>query len=1336
MNEEQLLQQFEDLSTELNLQQRITLSDLRGGLVALGKTLNNNSGGLIDLDFSALFPPEFFPEKLLSNVGLDQLYFKPAQAGTPMALSMQLSWENISWEIIPDLFKLDAFTVRIQYSGGGLASELSAILDLEGYQLLVAIDLPALIMEAKLIKTTPAKDVSPLDLLKKFNVKPLSDPKATEPAAESTPEKKINLSDLLIIANPRAKRVIIQLGIENIPIGSQVMLDLIETQFTYSAGDISGTIWTDFTITPRDDKGQEMPPIFIPLMAQHDGPGEGWQFAGGLAAPGIKLTQLFNGLKQQFGNQQAELPQALRGDDKNWAIAVDYLYVAFDTATKAFEFSISVDFRGFLNEDTPPTGQGANDDINLTLTVAVNPVEADGTTSYAFTFTGQLVFLVEDGAGDPLGMEFDLVFDSEPGSKTLIAAYKQLQGGALNIGKLIQRLAAGHPDLDFSIQLKQAFLIFSKTAAEKKILMGADIGTGMNLSGLPLIGNIIPHAESLKLNLQPYYANQPYTDTELIALQAQVPGDALALPARIDNSGPGMSITLMLGDQPIQLAFPVSLGTVNALPPGGAPAAASSGGTTTGDNSAATSADGTKWFTIQKHFGPLELARVGINYVQPKPATAPAALPPAEGSKAAAPPAEPEFHFMLDGGLSLAGLTLSLDGLSVRVALPQAANPGAVLAALQPEFNLRGLGLDFKKGDLEMAGAFLRSKVAIGKEEVDEYSGMILVSYNTFSLSAIGAVAMFDKDVSIFIYASLNYPIGGPAFFFVTGLAGGFGYNRKLVMPQIEAVPDYPLIKLATEGGSATPAAGQGDNKDFLNGILAKLDQTVPPAPGEYFIGVGIRFSSFEMLDSFILLTISFGNRFAIDAIGISRLVAPTPQPGDDPVAPLAFIELALLVAIHPAEGLVGVRAQLTKSSYLFSSDCHLTGGFAFYTWFEPNANAGDFVLTVGGYHPLFKVPAHYPQVPRLGFNWQVTSEMLIKGEFYFALTATALMAGGHLSATYQSGDIKAWFDVGADFLISWQPYYYDIQFDLELGVDVTLHIFGTHHLSLKLGAAVHVWGPEFSGYASITLAVITFTVKFGDASPQPPPITWQEFNDAFLPKPASICSIKVTQGLVKQLEDNGKTVFVVNPKNMCLQVETVVPINETGAPEAGHLTNKIPYDTGTTAAPFAIGPMGISASDAISSAFTKFRLVEIDEAGNEIAANQSLFKYDPHTKQLPTAMWGKKLTPAANDPMFVKEALCGFTMKPAEPPRPSTTLTVANDDLKFEPMPIADAISFDRTARFAANPNTPELTRKAKKTLWRDLGFDSDAMDLTPQPAWTDILDSTPQRGILQPVS
>ena len=53
-----------------------------------------------------------------------------------------------------------------------------------------------------------------------------------------------------------------------------------------------------------------------------------------------------------------------------------------------------------------------------------------------------------------------------------------------------------------------------------------------------------------------------------------------------------------------------------------------------------------------------------------------------------------------------------------------------------------------------------------------------------------------------------------------------------------------------------------------------------------------------------------------------------------EPGNAIAYAELALRVVVKPEEGTIAVEGRLTDDSYIFSKDCRLTGGFAFFLWF------------------------------------------------------------------------------------------------------------------------------------------------------------------------------------------------------------------------------------------------------------------------------------------------------------------------------------------------------------------------------------------------------------------
>ena len=100
------------------------------------------------------------------------------------------------------------------------------------------------------------------------------------------------------------------------------------------------------------------------------------------------------------------------------------------------------------------------------------------------------------------------------------------------------------------------------------------------------------------------------------------------------------------------------------------------------------------------------------------------------------------------------------------------------------------------------------------------------------------------------------------------------------------------------------------------------------------------------------MLTAKFGKELEFDLLGISKLSVPK----------VAEAQLALKATFNPGSGFLGIRAQLTPKSYILSNACHLTGGFAFHSWFKDQTlpdnqaiRAGDFVLTLGGYHPAYE---------------------------------------------------------------------------------------------------------------------------------------------------------------------------------------------------------------------------------------------------------------------------------------------------------------------------------------------------------------------------------------------
>lgn len=1016
--------------------------------------------------------------------------------------------------------------------------------------------------------------------------------------------------------------------IPDIPSTESLELQL-NVQRDDSGSQTSGFLKGDMKI--GDDSGN----VELTLLAEFE---ESMVFSGHWTNQSdITIGTMIEYMSKSFTINDSTIPQSLKD------LVVEDIAVKFDTGTKDFTFSLETKFS--IN-DTP---------LDCIIDIEMTHVD----NKYNRKFSG--IIKVQD-------LEFDLIFNQSDAESIFLAAFENKSGKDEKI-KDLAALVMNPDDIpdavgNMSFNLKDALLVIDK-GTETKVLFGLDIGAGMDISKLPLVGKMLPASAMVKANFQPLISSKAFAKTDLSTVKALVPSGGFILPDEA-SKGLDLKIKLTIGEHDFDLNLPIAPSKVNTQDP-------SSTATTTntpykpgGSNTAPqpAKAAGIKWFNIQKKLGPIDFQRVGVQYK------------------------DSALYFLLDASLSLAGLTLSLDGLYA----------SSKLKPIHPVFGLKGLGLDFKKGTLEIGGAFLHDTVTKNGVTYDVYSGTAIINTGTFALAAMGSYSYYQGHPSLFIYAFLDVPLGGPTFFFVTGLAAGFGYNRKVVMPSIDAVSSFPLVEEAMSGSSAVKS------KDDLPKEIRNLNEAIPPSIGEYFLAVGIRFSSFEIIDSFVLLAVSFGNEFELDILGLSTLVLPTPEEGSN-VEPLAEIQLALKAVFNPERGYLKIRAGLTPASFLLSRKCHLTGGFAFYVWFKDNdeekAKAGDFVLTLGGYHPRYKPPPNYPKVDRLGFNWIVVRELIIKGDFYFALVPTAVMAGGHLSAIWKSGGLKAWFKLGIDFIISWKPYYYDAEAYIDLGVSYTFKLFGTHTIKVELGADLHIWGPEFSGKAKVHLWIITFTISFGADANQPKALTWEEFKTQFLPQNKQWLSMTVTNGLIKQTGPTDAPLYVVNPKEFELQTNSALPVNST--------TNTV--DLSEISSNLNIGSMKIA-----DNALESTHQISIERDGHDVTTD---FTIQALKKAVPKALWGDKFEAEItdSDKEMIYDTCSGFLLKgkaavASDVSLPIKSSLLLNEDENFKPkvtMPNNQVLNNrwlkSKGAR-AIVAKALEAKDESRNKLLKDLGF------------------------------
>ena len=458
------------------------------------------------------------------------------------------------------------------------------------------------------------------------------------------------------------------------------------------------------------------------------------------------------------------------------------------------------------------------------------------------------------------------------------------------------------------------------------------------------------------------------------------------------------------------------------------------------------------------------------------------------------------LSLLFDGSVRVGPLAVALDGLTVGIPVKTPTKVSDY------ELDLQGLGIAFSAGAVSLNAALVKVPADDDQHPYVEYQGTASLETSAFSLTALGSYAWLPATASqpgyasLFIFGAQLSTIGGPSFFFVTGLAAGFGYNRALRLPAQDKVPDFPLVQVLNDPKKlgATETDGKWSFPE-PTAVLAKLGDVVPPERGQYWLAAGVRFTSFELVHTSALVSVAFGNELKIGVTGISWLsLPPPPKPGGTPPnTRFAYVEMGVAIEIIPAEGVITATAILTPNSYVIDPACRLTGGFAFYTWFGNNPHAGEFVLTAGGYHPAFVPPAHYPKVPRLGFRWQLSDSVSISGDAYFALTPSAIMAGGGLQVLFSSGNLNAWFIAQMDALVQWAPFQYNLAISVSIGVSYRLNLlFVTVTLKVELGASLLLWGPRMGGQAHVSWSIISFTVGFGADRPAPNrTLGWEDAN-------------------------------------------------------------------------------------------------------------------------------------------------------------------------------------------------------------------------------------------------
>ncbi|HEY0037892.1 MAG TPA: DUF6603 domain-containing protein [Longimicrobium sp.] len=899
--------------------------------------------------------------------------------------------------------------------------------------------------------------------------------------------------------------------------------------------------------------------------------------------------------------------------------------------------------------------------LDTQLTASLDLVFTKTATSYAVALSGSLV----------IGEEaFTLDLDLGTAGSQLSATWTAL-GDPLEFGDIASALGwngmpaiPGNLDLGltgagFSYDFTAGAMVLTARSknygqlvfasqlinSQRAYLFDLTVPLNVKLSDIPVAGPQIPPSVDVGIQqLEVAYGSAVFAADAITALNTKlkaIGGTALGY-TELDG-GMVFVANLQLGSEVQALTLPIGAttpqqqvasggGTGTQTQPGQSQSQTGTQVTAPATQAPAPTQASGKWFDVGKTFGPLTIGRVGVQYTN--------------GT----------LIFALDANIALGPIALSLQGLGV----------GSALDAFSPVFTLSGLGVAYNRPPLEILGAMQRVPASqLAKDVQFQFDGELVVKAEDFSLAALGSYAQLASGMpSLFIFAQLEAPLGGPPAFFVTGLMGGFGFNRSLEIPAQDEVASFPLLLLA-----APPPPGQTSPQDpaallevlegtkALNGVSKAWIQ---PKAGDYWLAAGLEFTSFKLVNTRALLVAEFGQDLNFALLGLSTIQLPLPEVSS---TPYAYVELMIRVVVQPSQGVFAATAILSKNSYVLTPDCHLTGGFAFYLWFGDNPNAGQFVVTLGGYHPAFVAPSYFPQVPRLGFNWAVSSTVSIKGTAYFALTSSCAMAGGGLEVLFQDGDLRAWFTAQADFLVSWHPFFYTARIAISIGASYRLNLLVCHKtITVSLGADLSIWGPPTGGIVRIDLVVVSFSVSFGSdgASTATEPLQWSEFT-ALLPDNASVCTIAITDGLFKTQDgpDNSSgKLWIVRARQLSFQTRSVIPASQ------------LQYGTSTVAkSPTSGAGIGIKPMNLTGVAST--HTLSIFQGTSTTPTDTSAWSLQPLPQTMPASLWSAPPVPFSQIPAVpsadvLPGELCGFSVT-APLPEPGVTRGAVSVQLLME---------------------------------------------------------------------
>ena len=235
------------------------------------------------------------------------------------------------------------------------------------------------------------------------------------------------------------------------------------------------------------------------------------------------------------------------------------------------------------------------------------------------------------------GLDFDMTVSERAGAQVALGVYHDPVGAPMTLATVLRQVIGDEPGgfgegVELTLHDAVVAVVGGEGDEDSKVMLAVDLGAGLSLSDLPLVGRQLPLEDSVRMAYR-LLVTSTGTGPEDIASVNHILAERRLAPRLQLEPGAAVAIAarLELGDEVQLLDLPLSVADTSAEPAEGLPVVA--------DSTAAS--DGVTWRAIQRDVGPLYLGRLGASF------------------------ADGEITFLLDASLGAAGLRLGLQGLSL-----------------------------------------------------------------------------------------------------------------------------------------------------------------------------------------------------------------------------------------------------------------------------------------------------------------------------------------------------------------------------------------------------------------------------------------------------------------------------------------------------------------------------------------------------------------------------------------------------------------------------------------------------------------------------------------------